>query len=60
MPVGELVEQLLGNDLPVRLKAWDGTVLGPADAPATILLRSQDALRFSAAAIHAPVVQRGP
>ena len=45
MLVGDLVVQLLGDDLPVRLEAWDGTRLGPEDAPATIVLRSSDALR---------------
>ena len=45
MSVGDLVLQLLGPDLPIRLEAWDGTALGPEDARAKIVLRSSDALR---------------
>jgi cyclopropane-fatty-acyl-phospholipid synthase len=45
MQLGELLEEILGTDLPIRLEAWDGTVMGPADAPATITVRSIDALR---------------
>src|SRR4051812_42591443 len=45
MPLRELLEQILGTDLPVRLEAWDGTALGPVDAPARITVRSIDALR---------------
>src|SRR5690348_18303399 len=39
-----VVEPLFGGRLPVRLKAWDGTVAGPADAP-TVVLRDPAALR---------------
>ena len=35
---------LLGQDLPVRIKAYDGTDVGPRDARTTITLRSRDAL----------------
>lgn len=34
----------LGGDLPVRLKAWDGSVAGPVDAP-LVVLNSPDAVR---------------
>jgi cyclopropane-fatty-acyl-phospholipid synthase len=34
----------LGGDLPVRLRAWDGSEAGPADAP-LVELRSPDALK---------------
>jgi cyclopropane-fatty-acyl-phospholipid synthase len=34
----------VGGDLPVRLRAWDGSEAGPADAP-VVDLRSPDALR---------------
>jgi cyclopropane-fatty-acyl-phospholipid synthase len=37
-------EPLVGADLPVRLRAWDGSEAGPADAP-LVELRSPDALR---------------
>src|SRR6478735_4090297 len=39
-----VVEPLFGGRLPVRLKAWDGTVAGPTDAP-TVVLRDPAALR---------------
>ena len=34
----------VGGDLPVRLRAWDGSEAGPLDAP-LVELRSQDAVR---------------
>ncbi|MFF5503724.1 class I SAM-dependent methyltransferase [Streptomyces roseolus] len=44
----DLLAQLLGHflpgPLPVRVRAWDGTLTGPADAP-LVILRSPDALR---------------
>jgi len=40
-----LLASLLGADLPYRLRAWDGSETGPADAPATLVLRSRQALR---------------
>jgi cyclopropane-fatty-acyl-phospholipid synthase len=39
-----LVEPLFGGELPVRLRAWDGSEHGPADAP-VVVLRSRKALR---------------
>ena len=39
-----LVEPLFGGELPVRLRAWDGSEHGPADAP-VVVLRSRRALR---------------
>lgn len=39
-----LVAPLLGDVLPVRLRAWDGSEAGPVDAP-TLVLRSPRALR---------------
>jgi cyclopropane-fatty-acyl-phospholipid synthase len=43
--VAGLLAQLLGSGLPCRLRGWDGSVTGPADAPATIVVRSRRALR---------------
>nr|MBA3303994.1 class I SAM-dependent methyltransferase [Acidimicrobiia bacterium] len=43
--LGGLVEDLLGPDLPIGLRAYDGSRLGPEDAPATLVVRSPDALR---------------
>jgi cyclopropane-fatty-acyl-phospholipid synthase len=45
-----LVESLLGPDLPIGFEAYDGTRLGPPDPPATIVVRSPDALRRMATA----------
>lgn len=39
-----LVEPLFGGALPVRLRAWDGSEAGPADAP-VVVLKSRKALR---------------
>lgn len=44
MTTAALVEQLLGADLPVRFESYDGSSLGPPDAPATVVVRSPDAL----------------
>ncbi|MFT4261863.1 MAG: SAM-dependent methyltransferase, partial [Nocardioides sp.] len=41
--LASVVEPLVG-ELPVRLRAWDGSEAGPADAP-LLELRSPDALR---------------
>jgi cyclopropane-fatty-acyl-phospholipid synthase len=40
----EALRPFVGGDLPVRLRAWDGSEAGPADAP-LVELRSQDAIR---------------
>src|SRR4051812_48961621 len=40
-----LMEQLLGVALPFRLRGWDGSETGPADAPAAVVFRSRRALR---------------
>jgi cyclopropane-fatty-acyl-phospholipid synthase len=48
-PVAETLRPLMaavfGENLPLALEAWDGSRLGPADAPATIVVRSPRALR---------------
>src|SRR6188472_2096960 len=47
-PIAQRLEQALRpfllGDLPVRLKAWDGSVAGPVDAP-LVVLTSPDAVR---------------
>jgi cyclopropane-fatty-acyl-phospholipid synthase len=50
MTVADLVSSVLGPDLPVAVRAYDGSRLGPPDAPATLVLRSPDALRRIATA----------
>ena len=42
--LAEALRPFVGGDLPVQLRAWDGSVAGPADAP-LVELRSPDALR---------------
>ncbi len=44
-PLSEIVRSLLGDDLPVAIEFYDGGRLGPADPPATIEVRSPDALQ---------------
>jgi cyclopropane-fatty-acyl-phospholipid synthase len=45
MALADLLESLLGSDLPVAFSLYDGSRLGPDPAPATIVVRSPDALR---------------
>jgi len=44
MTIGDLVADVLGTDLPVAIEAYDGSRVGPVDAPARIVIRSPDAL----------------
>ncbi|MDQ3581798.1 MAG: cyclopropane-fatty-acyl-phospholipid synthase family protein [Pseudomonadota bacterium] len=45
MLIQELVEDLLGPDLPIGIRAYDGTRMGPPDPPATLVIHSKNALR---------------
>ncbi len=45
MRVANLIESMLGDDLPIAFRAYDGSAAGPTGAPATLVLRSPDALR---------------
>lgn len=40
MTVSRALEAILGPDLPIAVRAYDGSRLGPLDAPATLLVRS--------------------
>jgi cyclopropane-fatty-acyl-phospholipid synthase len=40
-----LLRRLLGPRLPVQIKAWDGSVVGPPSCPTTIVITSPNALR---------------
>ncbi|MEW5629011.1 class I SAM-dependent methyltransferase [Streptomyces hydrogenans] len=42
--IARLLRRFLPGPLPVRVRAWDGSQTGPADAP-LVVLRSPDALR---------------
>jgi cyclopropane-fatty-acyl-phospholipid synthase len=43
--LGRLLEELLGADSPIAVRAYDGTRFGPDDAKATIVVHSPDAIR---------------
>jgi cyclopropane-fatty-acyl-phospholipid synthase len=45
MALADLVGEVLGEGLPIRVEAYDGSDTGPPDAPATLRLSSPDALR---------------
>jgi cyclopropane-fatty-acyl-phospholipid synthase len=45
MSVAALLSDILGPDVPVAFRAYDGTRFGPADARTTVIVRSRDALR---------------
>jgi cyclopropane-fatty-acyl-phospholipid synthase len=45
MAIAELLAGVLGGDLPIAIRAYDGSRAGAPDAPATIVLRSPDAMR---------------
>src|SRR5215210_5165556 len=45
MSVADLLSDILGDDVPVTFSAYDGSMLGPADARTTVEVRSPDALR---------------
>src|SRR5262245_30937164 len=36
----------LGDDIPVRIDCYDGSRLGPEDAPCRLVVRSRDALTY--------------
>ena len=45
MSVAELLSDVLGDDVPVAFRAYDGSAFGPPEARTTIVVRSPDALR---------------
>ena len=44
MPLAEVVQSILGNEIPLGITAYDGSAAGPPDAVATLEIRSPDAL----------------
>jgi cyclopropane-fatty-acyl-phospholipid synthase len=44
MNLASFITDWVGSELPVRIKAYDGTDVGPKNAPATVTLRTPDAL----------------
>ncbi|MGZ8751369.1 MAG: class I SAM-dependent methyltransferase [Acidimicrobiia bacterium] len=45
VPIADLVELIVGPDLPVAFEAYDGSRCGPEEPPAKIVVRSPDAIR---------------
>ncbi|HSD48702.1 MAG TPA: cyclopropane-fatty-acyl-phospholipid synthase family protein [Actinomycetota bacterium] len=45
MTVARALEAVLGPDLPIAVHAYDGSRFGPADAPATLVIRSPNVFR---------------
>ena len=45
MAIAELLAGVLGGELPIEVRAYDGSRAGPVDAPAALVLRSPNALR---------------
>ena len=45
MTVADLLAGLLGPDVPIAFRAYDGSSFGPPDAKTTVVFRSPDALR---------------
>ncbi|MDQ1393035.1 MAG: cyclopropane-fatty-acyl-phospholipid synthase [Acidimicrobiaceae bacterium] len=42
---GPLLAALFPGTIPVRFRFWDGSSIGPADGPGTVIVRSNEALR---------------
>jgi len=40
-----LARGILGGQVPLRIRGWDGSEVGPADSAATVIINSPDALR---------------
>jgi cyclopropane-fatty-acyl-phospholipid synthase len=45
MAIAELLAAVLGGDLPIEIRAYDGSRTGPRDAPAALVFRAPNALR---------------
>jgi cyclopropane-fatty-acyl-phospholipid synthase len=50
MSLGRVFEGIFGRDVPVRIECYDGSAIGPDDAPATVVIVSPNALRRAATA----------
>lgn len=44
MKLAEVADRMLGDELPIRMEFFDGSALGPADAPATVTFHRAEAL----------------
>ncbi|MCU1656185.1 MAG: putative cyclopropane-fatty-acyl-phospholipid synthase [Pseudonocardiales bacterium] len=43
--LGPLVQAALGSEVPIAVRGWDGSRIGPADAPLRLVIRNRRALR---------------
>src|SRR5258706_264378 len=43
--VAPLVHAALGSEVPIRVRCWDGSSIGPEDAPLRLVIGSRRALR---------------
>jgi cyclopropane-fatty-acyl-phospholipid synthase len=50
MRLAEVFEGIFGSDVPVRIECYDGSAIGPVDAPATVVIGSPRVLRRAATA----------
>ena len=53
--LAEAFEHMVGAEAPVRFVAYDGSVAGPVDAPVTLDVRSETAIRYIATAHNGQV-----
>ena len=44
MPVAEVIANILGPEVPIRVVAYDGSAAGPTEPVATLVVRSPDAI----------------
>jgi cyclopropane-fatty-acyl-phospholipid synthase len=44
--LGAVIDDLLGDRLPIRIDCYDGTSAGPSDAPTRLIVHSPDAIRY--------------
>jgi cyclopropane-fatty-acyl-phospholipid synthase len=46
MLVADVIAELLGDDIPIRIECYDGSALGPQHAPGKLVVRSPDAIAY--------------
>jgi cyclopropane-fatty-acyl-phospholipid synthase len=46
MLVADLIAELLGENIPIRIECYDGSALGPPHAPSKLVVRSPDAIAY--------------
>src|SRR6516225_3267228 len=46
MLLADVIAELLGDDIPIRIECYDRSALGPPNAPGRLIVRSPDALAY--------------